>query len=71
MTEADNTPDPYPDKLMLDNLSPGTLQRIDALLRPGETRQDYMRKAAAEKLRDDEIEMQKRESRKILLARGL
>ena len=53
MTDVDDS-EKYPDKLQLARLPPGTLKRMDALLKPGETRQDFVREATKN-------EMQRRE----------
>ena len=50
MTDAKtNTPDPFPEKEQLE-LKPGTLKRIDHVLKPGETREDYVRRAVEQGL---------------------
>ena len=54
MTDNDNIK--YPERMRLDRLPPGTLERIDAVLKPGETRDDFVRRAVESKLRDDERE---------------
>jgi hypothetical protein len=53
MTDPDDTPadDPNPEKLDLE-LPRGMLGRIDAVLEPGESREDFVREAVVEKLKD-------------------
>jgi hypothetical protein len=52
MTDPDDTPeDPHPEKLDLE-LPRGLLGHIDAVLEPGESREDFVREAVVEKLRD-------------------
>lgn len=46
----DSTTDPYPEKMSF-QLKPGTLAGIDSVLRPGETREDFVRAAAETALR--------------------
>ena len=55
MTDNDNIK--YHEKMRLDRLPPGTIERIDAVLKPGETRDDFVRRAVESKLRDDEREL--------------
>jgi Arc/MetJ-type ribon-helix-helix transcriptional regulator len=58
MTAADDTTAaPYPEKMELE-LKPGTLKRIDRLLKPGESREDFVRWAVRnwlEERRQEEI----------------
>ena len=54
MTANDNIK--YPEKMRLDRLPRGAIERIDAVLKPGETRDDFVRRAVESKLRDDERE---------------
>ena len=55
MTDNDNIK--YPEKMRLDRLPRGTIERIDAVLKPGETRDDFVRRAVESKLREDEREL--------------
>jgi hypothetical protein len=55
MTDNDNIK--YPERMRLDRLPPGTIERIDAVLKPGETRDDFVRAAAKAEITRREAEL--------------
>ena len=60
MTDTDpSTSDPYPEKLDLE-LPAGSLKRISALLKPGETTQDFVREAVYRRLIDEGVKNEAR-----------